>query len=145
MLPYPSDPDFPSALKARRELRGMSRADLARAANIHEVMPRRYEEPDCGEFARPRPESTWLALNRALGYDIPDNIDEFLAARTHVARHGLLGAPSKGEPDWEPDNASTASLEPQRLLLKDATLEDIVKFLHTKNIEPTFRFPSRSA
>jgi hypothetical protein len=145
MLPYPSDPDFPSALKARRELRGMSRADLARAANIHEVMPRRYEEPDCGEFARPRPESTWLALNRALGYDIPDNIDEFLAARTHVARHGLLGAPAKGEPDWESDNASTASFEPQGLLLKDATLEDIVKFLHTKNIEPTFRFPSRSA
>ncbi|WP_342119650.1 hypothetical protein [Pseudoduganella sp. OTU4001] len=26
------------------------------------------------------------------------------------------------------------------LLLKDATLEDIVKFLHSKNIEPTFRF-----
>jgi hypothetical protein len=26
------------------------------------------------------------------------------------------------------------------LLLKDATLEDIVRFLHAKNIEPTFRF-----
>ncbi|HEY0587419.1 MAG TPA: hypothetical protein VGD52_14885, partial [Pseudoduganella sp.] len=26
------------------------------------------------------------------------------------------------------------------LLLKDATLEDIVNFLHSKNIEPTFRF-----
>jgi hypothetical protein len=25
------------------------------------------------------------------------------------------------------------------LLLKDATLEDIVQFLHAKNIEPTFR------
>ncbi len=25
------------------------------------------------------------------------------------------------------------------LLLRDATLEDIVKFLHSKNIEPTFR------
>ena len=25
------------------------------------------------------------------------------------------------------------------LLLKDATLEDIVRFLHSKNIEPTFR------
>jgi hypothetical protein len=28
---------------------------------------------------------------------------------------------------------------PQGLLLKDATLEDIVSFLHAKNIEPTFR------
>ncbi|MCE3261828.1 MAG: hypothetical protein K0R43_907 [Pseudoduganella sp.] len=29
---------------------------------------------------------------------------------------------------------------PGGLLLKDATLEDIVNFLHAKNIEPTFRF-----
>ncbi|NRR33593.1 hypothetical protein HSX11_25790 [Oxalobacteraceae bacterium] len=28
---------------------------------------------------------------------------------------------------------------PEGLLLKDATLEDIVRFLHSKNIEPTFR------
>jgi hypothetical protein len=28
---------------------------------------------------------------------------------------------------------------PEGLLLKDATLEDIVRFLHAKNIEPTFR------
>jgi hypothetical protein len=28
---------------------------------------------------------------------------------------------------------------PDGLLLKDATLEDIVRFLHSKNIEPTFR------
>lgn len=34
---------------------------------------------------------------------------------------------------------SPASM-PGGLLLKDATLEDIVNFLHTKNIEPTFRF-----
>jgi hypothetical protein len=30
-------------------------------------------------------------------------------------------------------------LAPEGLLLKDATLEDIVRFLHSKNIEPTFR------
>jgi hypothetical protein len=29
---------------------------------------------------------------------------------------------------------------PQGLLLKDATLDDIVRFLHEKNIEPTFRY-----
>jgi hypothetical protein len=32
-----------------------------------------------------------------------------------------------------------APANPQDLLLKDATLEDIVRFLHAKNIEPTFR------
>lgn len=37
--------------------------------------------------------------------------------------------------------AQPTSVAPQEgLLLKDATLEDIVNFLHTKNIEPTFRF-----
>ncbi|MBJ7374881.1 MAG: helix-turn-helix transcriptional regulator [Pseudomonas sp.] len=72
MLPYPSSPEFPAALKARRESLGMSRSALAREAKIHVVMPRRYEEPDCGEFARPRVDTTWLALNKALGYDIPE-------------------------------------------------------------------------
>ena len=74
MLPYPSSPEFPAALKARRESLGMSRSALAREAKIHVVMPRRYEEPDCGEFARPRVDSTWLALNKALGYDIPADV-----------------------------------------------------------------------
>lgn len=42
--------------------------------------------------------------------------------------------------------ARTAATAPQPavaqdgLLLKDATLEDIVNYLHSKNIEPTFRF-----
>lgn len=74
MLPYPSSPEFPAALKARREALGMSRSALAREAKIHVVMPRRYEEPDCGEFARPRVDTTWLALNKALGYDIPADV-----------------------------------------------------------------------
>lgn len=79
MLPYPASPEFPAALKARRELLGLSRSALARAANIHGVMPRRYEEPDCREFARPRADSTWIALNKALGYDVPDEILAALA------------------------------------------------------------------
>ena len=79
MLPYPSSPEFPAALKARREFLGLSRSALARAANIHVVMPRRYEEPDCGEFARPRADSTWLALNKALGYEVPAEILAALA------------------------------------------------------------------
>lgn len=35
--------------------------------------------------------------------------------------------------------ARTTPAAPAGLLLKDATLEDIVAFLHAKNIEPTFR------
>lgn len=74
MLPDPSSPQFPAALKARRESLGLSRSALARAAGIHVVMPRRYEEPDCREFAQPRADTTWLALNKALGYDVPEEL-----------------------------------------------------------------------
>jgi hypothetical protein len=35
--------------------------------------------------------------------------------------------------------ASGQPVAPHGLLLKDATLEDIVQFLHSKQIEPTFR------
>ena len=71
MLPHPHDSNFPSALKARRLALGLSREKLAELSGLHKVMPRRYEEPDCGEAARPKHEN-WLALNRALGYEVPD-------------------------------------------------------------------------
>jgi hypothetical protein len=38
-----------------------------------------------------------------------------------------------------PPQAHSAAAVPAGLLLKDASLEDIVNFLHGKNIEPTFR------
>ena len=38
-----------------------------------------------------------------------------------------------------PAPAVSAAAPPSGLLLRDATLEDIVAFLHAKNIEPTFR------
>ena len=44
-------------------------------------------------------------------------------------------APAAGASAAAPQRAAT----PDGLLLKDATLEDIVAFLHSKNIEPTFR------
>lgn len=68
MLPQPASKEFPAALKQARESRGMSRSELARRANIHQVMPRRYEEPTCREFTKPTA-NTWLALNRALGFE----------------------------------------------------------------------------
>jgi hypothetical protein len=36
-------------------------------------------------------------------------------------------------------SAPARAVAAEGLLLKDATLEDIIKFLHSKNIEPTFR------
>jgi len=39
-----------------------------------------------------------------------------------------------------PASGTPASVAADGLLLKDATLEDIVTFLHSRNIEPTFRF-----
>jgi len=41
-----------------------------------------------------------------------------------------------------PEVTVAAGVAPEGLLLKDATLEDIVTYLHSKNIEPTFRFLS---
>jgi transcriptional regulator with XRE-family HTH domain len=71
MLPKSTSIEFPETLKRERTARGMSRSQLARLAGIHPVMPRRYEEPNCGEFARPV-FNTWLALNKALGFNITD-------------------------------------------------------------------------
>ena len=150
MLPHPSSPEFPSALKARRELRGLSRAALARAANIHEVMPRRYEEPECGEFARPRPETTWLALNRALGYEIPADLVKDFAALHDVRQNGMFDSgpiPDPEEDLWvtneepltERLTTSGTGNSSSGLLLSEASLEDIIRHLHSKNIEPTFR------
>lgn len=149
MLPRPSSPEFPGALKALRELRGMNRAALARAANIHEVMPRRYEEPDCGEFARPRPETTWLALNRSLGFEMPADLVEDFSQVLLVEKNGLLGSGPLSDPDeaqWTPNfvPASTAEIPAipgtaSDFLLRNASLEDIIRFLPSKNVEPTFR------
>lgn len=58
---------------------------------------------------------------------------QFLDALDQLRQsHGA--APAAGTPVRPP----SATAQPG-LLLKDATLEDIVQFLHSKNIEPTFR------
>lgn len=63
--------------------------------------------------------------------DAPDGVPGQAAeAATPQARAGT-GEPAAAVPP--------ADGVPQDLLLKDATLEDIVRFLHAKHIEPTFR------
>ncbi|CAN7292732.1 hypothetical protein LJR289_001407 [Pseudoduganella sp. LjRoot289] len=57
---------------------------------------------------------------------------QFLSALDKLRQaHGAM--PAAGDP------APQAAAAQPGLLLKDATLEDIVRFLHAKNIEPTFR------
>jgi hypothetical protein len=56
-----------------------------------------------------------------------------------AALAALAAEPFAPQPqDQAPAKAKAAA--PDGLLLKDATLEDIVRHLHAKNIEPTFRF-----
>lgn len=74
MLPDRNSPEFPAALKAAREAKGWTRAKLAQEAKIHAVMPRRYEEPDCSEFARPTQDS-YVKLSKALGFTIVGDDD----------------------------------------------------------------------
>lgn len=55
----------------------------------------------------------------------------------------MAGAPDlAGTPVKSTTTSTTATASPVAagLLLKDASIEDVVKFLHAKNIEPTFRY-----
>ena len=63
------------------------------------------------------------------------------AAPAVVALPSVLPAalPAVGVPEVQVMPEVQAAAAPEGLLLKDATLEDIVRFLHAKNIEPTFR------
>jgi hypothetical protein len=67
------------------------------------------------------------------------------AAQLRHAMDVLQGATGKVEPAAPAADAAPPAAMPTAmgiapgLLLKDATLEDIVRFLHAKNIEPTFR------
>lgn len=63
---------------------------------------------------------------------------QFLSALDKLQQaHGAAAPASMSAAAGMPASARSAAQE--GLLLKDATLEDIVQFLHAKNIEPTFR------
>jgi hypothetical protein len=57
-----------------------------------------------------------------------------------AAGDALAGEPFALQPSPPAKATARARAAPDGLLLKDATLEDIVRHLHAKNIEPTFRF-----
>lgn len=60
---------------------------------------------------------------------------QFAQALAKLQQHAGLAA----EPVVAPRVAAAAPLASSGLLLQDATLEDIVRWLHARNIEPTFR------
>jgi transcriptional regulator with XRE-family HTH domain len=123
MLPKPNSSDFPEALKQERTTQNMSRAQLARLAGIHKVMPRRYEEPDCGEFARPI-WNTWIALNKALGFDVTE-LTDFKSVKDAPMR-------------------SIAMIAEKHLTLCDASTDDIVAELHKRGITVTLTFSAQN-
>lgn len=58
-----------------------------------------------------------------------------------VTDAAMAGAPElAGTPAAATTTIAVASSVTDGLLLKDASIEDVVKFLHAKNIEPTFRY-----
>lgn len=65
MLPRPTDPTFPDALKAAREAKGFTFKELADRVGISQVMPSRYENRDHSNFGPPS-DKTWRKLNAVL-------------------------------------------------------------------------------
>jgi hypothetical protein len=65
-----------------------------------------------------------------------ESLKSMTAAQFAQALDALEHSHGEATPASAPAPMSAA----QSLLLKDATLDDIVKFLHEKNIEPTFRY-----
>lgn len=80
------------------------------------------------------PEAGQVALLEGLESISPEQFAQALSRLRQAA-----GGASQAQAQARPVAASAASV-PGDLLLKDATLEDIVRHLHAKNIEPTFRF-----
>ena len=121
MLPHPTSLEFPAALKAAREAKGMSRSALAHAAGIHKVMPRRYEEPTCSEFTRPT-EKTMLVLNQALGFTSAD-------PTTRTVEHS------------PPMPAASLQSSNHAVSLCEASIDEIAAELRRRGIVATLTFP----
>lgn len=65
MLPRPNTPEFPDALKAAREAKGLNFTQLAKLCDISPVMPSRYEDRQHSNFGPPS-DKTWEKLNQVL-------------------------------------------------------------------------------
>jgi hypothetical protein len=98
-------------------LQGLSRTTLASEAGLHSGILRRYEEPGCDAPAKPGPE-TWLALNAALGYEVPSPMDLVIWL--------MVGESAKA------DRATKSALDELR-----PSIEDIQDYLERNNHDVT--------
>lgn len=98
------------------------------AAFIHPGMGASFAE-ECGLEMAPSPAGQLGFLEGLQSVSAARFADGLALLRMRVGATSSTAAPANGCTRGVPDG----------LLLKDATLEDIVRFLHSKNIEPTFR------
>ncbi|WP_338760129.1 hypothetical protein [Massilia sp. METH4] len=105
------------------------------AAFIHPGMGAAFADEPALEIAPP------AAAQAALLQDLRSITPAQLQQALDVLEREPVQPPSVQPPSVQPAPRSTPAVDgvPPDLLLKDATLEDIVRFLHANNIEPTFR------
>ena len=75
MLPHPTSPDFPLALRTARLNLNLTRGAFADKINLSRKLLRKYEEPENKHFTIPR-KKTWIKMNNFLGYEMVENINE---------------------------------------------------------------------
>lgn len=105
------------------------------AAFIHPGMGASFADEPGLDMAPP-------PLGQAAFLEGLDSIDSEQFERVFAAlttKAGHTGASANVANAAPGPRAAPASPRPEGLLLKDATLEDIVRHLHARNIEPTFR------
>ena len=83
------------------------------------------------------PQAAQAAFLEGLESIAPDRFDQALDRL--LARIDAPAAQANAPAEAAAAPALPAGAPPEGLLLKDATLEDIVRHLHARNIEPTFR------
>ncbi len=134
------------AADAREFIYLLRKAYLPEAARLPDDLPRRWAEPPPARQANGK----WAAfIHPSMGSSFADEpgldmappvgaqvgflegLQSITPAQFAQALAALRG---DGSPVATPHTPVASGL-----LLQDATLEDIVKFLHSKNIEPTFR------
>ena len=110
------------------------------AAFIHPGMGASFADEPALEVAPPlAAQAAFLQGLQSIGHE---QLAHALALLQPVPAQPSLPAQPAGQSSQATAHAGAATPAnglPQDLLLKDATLEDIVRFLHARNIEPTFR------
>ena len=114
---------------------GVHRTSGAWAAFINPGMGASFADESGLEMAPPRDaQAAFLDGLDSIGVEAFAQALDVLRQRAGAA----AAVPAAPAPALSPVTVA-AAIAPAGLLLSDATLEDIVRFLHAKNIEPTFR------